>query len=79
MESRPIYQVAREIATEWKNVYFGAEPYLKAMHYLSSASDRFGSDDARSIVVYFLANAQTFRGPKAKELKAELKQICGIR
>jgi hypothetical protein len=36
-------------------------------------------DSAKSIIVYFLANASTFRGPEAKGLKLELKKIAGIK
>jgi hypothetical protein len=32
-------------------------------------------DTARSVVLYFLSNATTWRGPKAKEIKKELKAM----
>jgi hypothetical protein len=35
--------------------------------------DRFGHDDARGLVLYFLSNAGSWRGPVAKRIKAELK------
>jgi hypothetical protein len=77
---RPISQIAAEIRAEWGNkVYFGAKPYLAAMFSLTNPTDRYGMDSADSIVRYFLANASTFRGEKAKALKAELKQIIGIK
>lgn len=53
--------------------------YLDAMASLATACDRYGLDDAKSIVRYFLANASTFRGEKAKALKAELKLHVGIK
>lgn len=31
--------------------------------------------DAKTIVVYFLSNASSFRGPDAKRIKAELKSL----
>jgi mitochondrial fission protein ELM1 len=31
---------------------------------------------AKSIVLYFLSNASSFRGPEAKRIKAELKGMC---
>lgn len=76
---RPISTIAREIRKEWAKVHYTAEPYLKAMFCLNSIDDKFDQDDAKSIILYFLGNAATFRGPKAKELKAELKKIAGIK
>ena len=70
---RPISEIASEIKNDWKNVYFGAVPYLEAMFYLNTINDTFGMDDARSIILYFLSNATTWRGEKAREIKKELK------
>ena len=78
-QSRSISTIAYEIRKEWKNVNFAAKPYLEAMYQLNSIDDKYGFDDAKSIVLYFLSNAASFRGPKAKEIKAELKQIAGIK
>jgi hypothetical protein len=78
-KSRDLGTIAREIRRTWKNVYFGAAPYLDAMATLYSLSDDYGQDNARSIVLYFLSNAQTWRGPDAKRIKAELKKIVGIK
>lgn len=73
--TRPINAIAADIVKAWgpSKIYFGARPYLDAMHSLSTKSDRYFEDDAKSIVLYFLANASAFRGEAAKELKAELK------
>lgn len=73
--ARPLYEIARDIQRDWKNVYFGAVPYLDAMGDLDSISDRYGMDSAPSIVRYFLANANGWRGPVAKEVKAELNAM----
>lgn len=78
-QARPIYAIARDIKREWTKVYFGAVPYLDAMLDLDRITDKYGEDDAKSIIAYFLSNATTFRGPAAKALKAELKQIAGIK
>ena len=72
---RPISEIAHEIQTEWKNVHFAAKPYLDAMKSLHCVSDKYGCDEAKGIILYFLSNAQGFRGAKAKELKAELKSM----
>jgi hypothetical protein len=45
------------------------------MLLLSSVNDSYGYDSASSVIRYFLANANGFRGEKAKELKNELKSL----
>lgn len=82
--TRPIYQIAAEISKDWKataknGIYFGAKPYLDAMLSLDKPTDRYFMDSADSIVRYFLSNASTYRGVKAKELKAELKKMFNIK
>ena len=72
---RKINEIASEIENSWKNVNYAARPYLSAMHAVSSLSDKYFYDDARSVVLYFLANAATWRGDDAKRIKAELKAM----
>jgi hypothetical protein len=72
---RSLETIAREIRADWKKPYFGAVPYLDAMRSLGSVDDEFGHDDGRSIVLYFLSNAATWRGPTAKAIKLELKAM----
>ena len=72
---RPIYQIAREIQTTWKNPYFGCKPYLEAMFCLDRPTDNYGYESAKTIVLYFLANASTWRGETAKKIKSELKNL----
>jgi len=67
--------IAHDIAEHWPQPYFGAVPYLDAMGTLDTIEDAYYYDSARSVVLYFLANAQTWRGPDAKRLKAELKAL----
>ena len=76
MNYRPLATIAREISNDWKQPYFGAVPYLGAMRALISINDEFGADSAKSIVLYFLANAQTWKGPVARRIKAELKAMA---
>ena len=73
---RPIYSIANEIRMDWKKVYFGAVPYLDAMLQLQSIDDNYGMDSAKSVVLYFLSNASTWRGETAKRIKLELKAMC---
>lgn len=72
---RPVYEIANEIHSDWKKPYFGAVPYLEAMYSLETMNDKFYEDDAKSIVLYFLSNANTWRGETAKRVKAELKAM----
>ena len=73
--ARPLYDIAREIRNDWKNVYFGAVPYLDALGDLDSMSDAYGADPASQIVAYFLSNATSWRGETARRIKAELNQM----
>ena len=72
---RTLSEIAREIRRDWKKVYFGAVPYLDAMGCLNSVNDNYGFDTAKSIVIYFLSNATTWRGETARRIKAELKEM----
>jgi hypothetical protein len=76
---RPLYVIARDIYKVWPKVNYAAKPYLEAMTELTSIEDKYGYDNAKSIVLYFLSNASSFRGDEAKALKLELKSIAGIK
>lgn len=67
--------IAEIIRNDWKKIYFGAVPYLNAMASLNSIDDYYFEDSARSVVNYFLANAQTWRGETAKAVKLKLNQL----
>jgi hypothetical protein len=72
---RPLYEIAQEIQSDWKKPYFGAVPYLEAMTTLNKITDKYYYDDAEEVVLYFLANAQTWRGETARRVKKELKEM----
>ena len=72
---RPMYVIAGEIKKDWGKVYFGAVPYLNAMSAMNDVNDNYGLDSGKSIVAYFLSNAGTWKGEKAKEIKKELKEM----
>lgn len=79
-ENRAICTIAREIKNNWgTKVNYAAKPYLDAMLSLDHIGSRYGYDDARSIILYFLANASTYRGEVAKAHKAELKTLAGMK
>lgn len=76
IEVRPLYEIASEIKSNWvswRKSY--AEHYINAMSDLSSIDDNYMFDSAKSIVLYFLANAQSWRGEVARRIKAELKAM----
>ena len=76
---RKLFIIAGEIWQNWRNPYFGAEPYIKAMYAMESIDDMYGFDEGHMIVRYFLSNASTWRGEKAREIKAELKAMLSRR
>lgn len=71
--------IAKVISNDWKNVYFGAVPYLQALATLETINDDFGLDSGREMVLYFLANASTWKGEVARMVKAELKSRAKIK
>jgi len=75
MSQRPLYEIAREIMADWKNVNFGAVPYLRAMNNLIHVTENYGCDSGKSIVLYFLSNARAWKGDTARRIKAELKAL----
>jgi hypothetical protein len=75
--ARELHQIGREINDDWRLIGKGvspyARPYLDALLTLESIDDNYILDSADEIVRRFLANASTYRGEKARTLKAELK------
>ncbi len=77
---RPLYAIASEIRKDWgSKINFGAKPYLDAMSSLDKVTDNYVMDSGKSIIIYFLSNATTWRGETAKRIKAELKKMAGIK
>jgi hypothetical protein len=79
---RPLANTARDIISDWSNIGRGvslhAMPYLKAMLQLDQITDCYGLDSGSYIVNYALANMAQYRGTKARELKAELKDALKV-
>lgn len=72
---RPMHQIGDEIASDWKNPYFGAVPYIEAMRTMPSIDSPYGADPGDSIVAYFLSNATTWKGETARRVKGELRAM----
>ena len=75
MSARPLYEIAKEIKKDWVKPNYAAKPYIDAMQCLTSVNDSYGWDNGKSIVLYFLCNANTWKGETAKRIKAELKSL----
>lgn len=79
-KQRTFAEIAQEIKKSWTNVYFGAKPYLEAMSQIDSTDKNapYLFETAEDIVLYFLANATTWRGADARRIKVELKSMIFI-
>jgi len=73
--TRPLQIIADEVWADWKNVNYAAVPYLEAMATMQSVQDDYGFDSGKSIVIYFLSNATSWRGETARRVKKELKAL----
>jgi hypothetical protein len=73
--ARSLFTISIDIRKDWKKPYFGAVPYINAMGSLDDITDSYGYDSGRSVVLYFLANAGTWRGDVARCIKKELKAL----
>ena len=76
---RLLCDTAKEIKKTWPNINYAARPYLGAMESITTIDSYYYADSAKSVVLYFLANAGTWRGPDARRIKAELKKIAGVK
>ena len=75
-EHRPLWEIAAEIETDWDNVSIHARAYLDPMHTLNKITDDFWLDSGKSVVLYFLSNAQSWKGETARRIKKELNDMA---
>ena len=68
-----VAQIADIIRKDWQKVNFAAKPYLSAMESMQSVKSSVGYDTGKTVVLYFLSNAASWRGETAKAVKLELK------
>ena len=68
-----IREIAYAIEKDWVKVSPYAQPYLDAMKQLDDVGDNYFADTGVSVILYFLANASTYRGENAKAYKELLK------
>jgi hypothetical protein len=70
-----VSEIAHAIAKDWKNISPYAKDYLNAMKEIRDIEGAYYADSAKSVVLYFLANAGTYRGENARAYKALLKEM----
>jgi hypothetical protein len=75
----PLYDISEVIQKNWVPINFSAAPYVRAMSTLTSVKDNYYAESASSIILYFLSNASTFKGPVARLVKDELKRRIGVK
>lgn len=87
---RPLHTIASEAIMDmetiskakrryWRHAFPYLAPYADAMLSLNSVNDNYGWDSGREIVCRFISNSSTWRGETAKRIKAELRQIVGLK
>ena len=70
-----VSEIAHAIAKDWQNVSPYAKDYLNAMKEIRSVKENYYADSAHSVILYFLANAGSYRGENARTYKALLKDL----
>lgn len=74
LQEKPIWELAEIVSNDWNNISIYAKPYLSAMFTMKTINDNYLADSGQSIVSYFLANANSWRGETAREVKKELNR-----
>lgn len=75
LSPRPIHVIAREIRNNWSRVHPAALFHLDNMRHLDKITDIAPGFTPAAAVKGFLSNSATWRGSKAREIKAELSKI----
>ena len=70
-----VSEIAHAIAKDWQNVSPYAKDYLNAMKEIRSVNDSYYADSAKSVILYFLVNASSYRGENARTYKALLREL----
>ena len=75
--ARPINVIALDIEFNWKNISPHARPYLNAMLEMNRIDEPYLYErDCKMTLLYFLSNAQGWRGEDARRVKKELNAMC---
>jgi hypothetical protein len=73
--TRPLFEIAKEIALDWKVPTPQAKAYLKGLYYLVGMDDRVADLDAMTTVRMLLLYSKDWRGDTADRVKAELQAM----
>lgn len=79
VKTAPLSQLADLARRHWKPMFYGAVPYVNALLQCPTINSTYGIESAEHLVLAFLANARTWRGPIARVVKAELKRRAGVK
>jgi len=71
-----LQSICRTIRRNWPNMPACAAAYFEPLASLESLQNDYGLDSGKSIALYFLSNASTWKGDVARAIKAELKARC---
>lgn len=72
---RSLGTIASEIYNRWQPMSPHARPYVEAMLAMHAVTDQYGADDGKEIVLRFLSNASSWKGPAARRIKLELRAM----
>ena len=76
MPDRSLAEIAHEIRGDWTSLSNSpAEEYVTAMSELRTLDQSYGLDTAVSVVAHFLGVCGTWRGPVARRVKDELRNM----
>jgi hypothetical protein len=77
--SRPLYEICQEIRKDWRTMPEHARAHFRAIEHANSIDEMYGCDSVKSEILYFLGNAQTWKGEVARRIKIELKKLAGLK
>ena len=81
--ARSLYEIAEDIRADYadrgKSVHYSAAPYVDAMLYLDKVTDYYGLDSGDMILRYALSNLSSWRGETARRVKAEMREMLGLK
>ena len=72
---RPLHEIAMDIENHWRNVSSHARVHLNYMHHLHGMGGIYGENNGEQGVLYFLSNAEGWRGEDARRIKKELREM----
>ena len=72
--------LARAVREDWDTINPTADAYLEAIEEsgAQTPADPVGVETAEAQVCYFLEQAGGWKGPRARAVKAELRERCGL-